>query len=432
MKILVIGSGGREHALVWALARHADAETRIYCAPGNAGIGLIAENVPLAGDDWVALAQFAHEKRIDLTIAGSETTLAAGIADYFAASQLAFVGPVQAAARLEASKAFAKEFMTRHRIPTARYRVAANPAEALRALQSGYFGTTEQPIVVKADGLAAGKGVIMAAHQAAAEQAMRDLMISQTLGPQAARRIVLEETLSGREVSLLLFSDGRDYALMPPARDHKRIGEGDTGPNTGGMGAITAPHLLDEKTLAEITRTIVEPTLRGAAAEGFPFRGILFIGLMLTPDGPRVLEYNVRFGDPETQALMVRLKSDFRETCRAVAHGRLAQTRVAWTDEASACVVLAAPGYPARPRTGDEISGLGSANQQAETVIFHAGTARTLDGSWCTAGGRVLGVTSTGADLATALRRSYQTIANISWDGMQYRRDIGGHGRNDE
>ena len=425
MKTLIIGSGGREHALAWAWARHAGPETKIFCAPGNAGTALLAQNVPLATEDWPGLVRFAQENRIDITIAGSETALALGLADHFAARHLPFVGPVQAAARLEASKGFAKDFMTRHRIPTARYRVTHSLPEALDFLQGGYFGGPERPIVVKADGLAAGKGVIMASDRWEAERAVARLMDSAADKTQTTRRVVLEETLTGREVSLLLFSDGRDYALMPAARDHKRIGENDTGPNTGGMGAITADHLLDAAQQREIVRTIVEPTLAGAAAEGFAFSGILFIGLMLTGDGPRVLEYNVRFGDPETQAILVRLTSDFRDICAAVAHKHLARTKITWADAASACIVLAAPGYPDKPVTGAQINGLDTANQHARTVIFHAGTLRGADGSWLTAGGRVLGVTATAPDLPTALQRSYTAIGDIDWPGMQYRRDIG-------
>ncbi len=421
MKVLVIGNGGREHALIYALSRHAGRDLQIYCAPGNAGIATNAQILPINALNITELAQYAQVKQIDLTIAGGETSLAAGVFDRFAAKDLPLFGPTQAAARLESSKIFAKDFMSRHKIPTARYRVAESPAVALKILESGFFGDAAAPVVVKADGLAAGKGVILANNRAAAIEAISELMRD----TQAAQRVVLEETLSGREVSLLLFSDGRDYALMPAARDHKRIGENDTGPNTGGMGVITAPHLLDEATQARVVREIVEPTLSGAAAEGFPFRGILFLGLMLTAAGPQLLEYNVRFGDPEAQAILVRLESNLLDICEAVTQGRLAQTKVVWSKEASACVVLAAKNYPAQPATGAVISGLEKANQRDGTVIFHAGTTRNEAGAWLTAGGRVLGVTATGADLPAALRRAYAAVGDISWAGMQYRRDIG-------
>jgi phosphoribosylamine--glycine ligase len=423
LKVLVVGSGGREHALVWALAKSGEV-SQIYCAPGNAGIAQQAELVPLRADDVHALAAFAEEKGVGLTVAGGETSLAAGIADHFAARGLPLFGPTQAAAQLEASKAFAKDFMARHGVPTARYRVAASPAAALEILRGGYFGGPHAPVVVKADGLAAGKGVIMANTRREAEIAIHDLMVGHAVGHDAGRRVVLEETLTGREVSLLLFSDGRDYALMPPARDHKRIGEGDTGPNTGGMGTFTAPDLLDETTQNRIVREIVEPTLAGAAAEGFAFRGALFLGLMLTADGPRLLEYNARFGDPEAQSILVRLESDFPSVCRAVVNQSLARTRVSWRAGASACVVLAARGYPGKVETGAQIHGLAAA-QRPDTVIFHAGTARGPAGEWFAAGGRVLGVTATGADLRHALQRSYAAAADIAWDGLQYRRDIG-------
>jgi phosphoribosylamine--glycine ligase len=425
LKVLVIGSGGREHALVHALAQRPDPQLQIYCSPGNAGIAALASNPSLASNLPADIVRFAQEAAIDLTIAGSETSLAQGIADQFAAAGLRFFGPTQAAARLESSKTFAKDFMARHAIPTARYQVAESPAEALAILKSGFFGNEYASVVVKADGLAAGKGVILADNRREAEAAVQGLMVENAVGPEAARRIVLEETLTGREVSLLLFSDGRNYALMPPAKDHKRIGENDTGPNTGGMGAVSAPHLLDAATQAQIVREIVEPTLAGARAEGFPFRGVLFIGLMLTPEGPRVLEYNVRFGDPETQALLVRLDSDFLSVCAAVAAGDLSQTPILWKAQPSACVVLAAKGYPGRPESGAVIRGLDAANQRPQTVIFHAGTKRGPADEIHTAGGRVLGVTAWGRDLDEALRRCYEAAGDIHWDGVQYRRDIG-------
>ena len=422
MRILVIGSGGREHAICWALKKHSAESVELFCAPGNAGIAQVAECVPIQLNDLSTLANYAEHSNIDLTMVGPEAPLAAGIVDVFESRALRIVGPNQAAARLESSKAFAKDFMARHSIPTARYRVANSIEEAKDILQSGEFGDDLASAVIKADGLAAGKGVFVARDRGAALEALHELE-SGVVGAEAANRIVIEEALTGPEISVLLFSDGQDYRLMPPARDHKRIGEGDTGPNTGGMGTITDAALTDDRTLEQVVKQIVEPSLRACREEGFPFRGILFSGLMLTPDGPRVLEYNVRFGDPETQAILVRLKSDLAEIFQAVIESRLGEMNIEWSDDSSACVVLAAKGYPAKAETGAQIFGLNIAFDDA--VIFHAATLRNPRGGWLTAGGRVLGVTATGATLEVALSRSYQTIAGIQWDGMQYRRDIG-------
>lgn len=421
MKILVIGSGGREHALVWALKRNSQRPIELFCAPGNAGIAELAQCVPISATNTEGLMNFCAGEDIALTMVGPEVPLAAGIVDEFAARGLRIVGPGREAARLEASKAFAKEFISRHQIPTARYRIASSRDEAASILASGEFGDENAAVVIKADGLAAGKGVVVARSRSEARQAVEDL----TDDADKASRILIEETLIGREASLLLFSDGRDFRLMPAARDHKRIGENDTGPNTGGMGAITDPNVLDQETLNVAIKRIVEPTLQGARAEGFPFRGILFIGLMLTSDGPKVLEYNVRFGDPETQAILVRLKSDLVDVFEAICDQRLAEIDVKWSNESSACVVLAAPGYPGKAETGARIEGLSRARQHEGVALFHAATSRDNEGSWVTAGGRVLGVTATGANLETALRRAYTAVGEIHWEGMQYRRDIG-------
>jgi phosphoribosylamine--glycine ligase len=426
MNILVIGSGGREHALVWALGKSARRPLNLFCAPGNAGIAQVAGCVSIDATDVSGLARFAEEKRIDLTVVGGEAALAVGIVNEFERRGLAIAGASREAARLESSKAFAKEFMTRHRIPTARYQVADSATLAREALRRGEFGALDSRVVVKADGLAAGKGVVVANSLAEAENAVEDLMERGSVGPDAARRVVIEEALEGREASLLLFTDGRDYVLMPAARDHKRIGENDTGPNTGGMGAITSPTVLDEATLQRVVREIVEPTLEGARDEGFAFRGVLFVGLMLTEEGPRVLEYNVRFGDPETQAILVRLQSDLVDVFEAVARGGgLGRVPVEWTVQSSVCVVLAARGYPARPEAGARIEGLERAAEHQGTQVFHAGTSRSLAGEWLTAGGRVLGVTATGKTLDRALDRCYDAVSEIHWEGMQYRRDIG-------
>jgi phosphoribosylamine--glycine ligase len=385
----------------------------------------VAQCVALGATEVSELARFAREQEIDLTIVGGEAPLAAGIVDEFESRGLAIAGASREAARLESSKAFAKDFMTRHGIPTARYRIAESAAEARAILRGGEFGGADAHVVVKADGLAAGKGVVVARSRAEAEGAINDLMEAGLAGAAAARRIVIEEAMTGREASLLLFADGRDYALMPAARDHKRIGENDTGPNTGGMGAITDAAVLDEATLAQVLTEVVEPTLEGARAEGLPFRGVLFVGLMLTPEGPRVLEYNVRFGDPEAQAILVRLQSDPVDIFEAVARGRLREVPVQWSEDSSACVVLAARGYPRRPEIGARIEGLERAAQHPGVEIFHAGTARSASGHWLTAGGRVLGVTAMAPKLERALERCYAAAGEIHWDGMQYRRDIG-------
>lgn len=426
MKVLVIGSGGREHALCWALHKGARGmPLSILCAPGNAGIERIARVAPVSATDVPALADLAEHERVELTIVGGEAPLALGLVDEFERRQLLVAGPPREAARLESSKAFAKDFMLRHGVPTARHKVAASVAEARAILRSGEFGAEDGAVVVKADGLAAGKGVVVARTRAEAETAVVEMMEGGRVGGDAARRVVIEEALTGREVSLLLWTDGRDCILMPPARDHKRVGDGDVGPNTGGMGAITAPEVLDGETLARCVSDIVEPTLAGANADRLNFRGVLFIGLMLTPDGPRALEYNVRFGDPETQAILVRLESSLLEIFDAVARRRLGEVKATWSDEASACVVLAARGYPERPETGARIYGLEDAACVPSVQVFHAGTSHTPDGACQTHGGRVLGVTATGATLARALERCYDAASRITWDGIHYRRDVG-------
>lgn len=425
MKIMVVGSGGREHAVLWALRETSTRPLDLYCAPGNAGIAEIAACVPIAASDIRALADFVAEKAIELTFVGPEAPLALGIVDEFERRGLAIVGPAQKAARLEASKAFAKEFLARHQIPTARFKIVDSAAEAIAVLRSGEFGPPGGPVVIKADGLAAGKGVVVAGSRAEAEKAVYDMVSGTLIDAAAARQIVIEEALTGTEVSLLLFCDGDSFALMPAARDHKRIGEGDKGPNTGGMGAITDRSVLDQATLKRAVREIIKPTLAGARAEGFPVRGVLFLGLMLTSQGPQVLEYNVRFGDPETQAILVRLRSDLSQIFEAMVSGSLANTPVAWTENPSACVVLASAGYPGKYVSGLPIKGLERAANQPGVKVFHSGTVRAANGVWLTAGGRVLGVTATGETLDEALRYSYAAAADIYWEGMQYRRDIG-------
>lgn len=424
MKILVVGSGGREHALCWALRRTSQVPLELFCAPGNAGIAQVAECVGVSVNDLDGLASFAAEQRIDLTMVGPEAPLAAGVVDLFEQQHLRIVGPRRAAAQLESSKAFAKDFMRRHSIPTARYRVCESADEAGHVLTSGEFGDERKPVVIKADGLAAGKGVYVAANRSAALAALADLE-GGAVGADAARRIIVEEALVGEEVSLLLFSDGKDFCLMPAARDHKRVGDNDTGPNTGGMGSITDHSILADPVRDQIVREVVQPTLEGCRREGMPFRGILFIGLMLTADGPRVLEYNARFGDPETQAILVRLRTDLAQIFRAIAETRLGEMQIEWSTQASACVVLAARGYPAKAEIGDVIHGLKAAEQHEHVAVFHAATSRGPNGAWRTAGGRVLGVTAIGETLDQALGRCYGAVSEIHWDGLHFRRDIG-------
>lgn len=427
-KILIIGSGGREHAIVWAIRNTSTAPIEILCAPGNAGIGQIAQIVNISVDDHSALAQFVETEKIDLTFVGPEAPLASGIVDYFAARDLRIVGPNASAARLEGSKIFAKDLMARHRVPTAAYRVAESPAQAIEYLRNGEFGSAEVPVVIKADGLAAGKGVVVAQNHSEAERAIEDLMVHHVAGKEAAGRVVIEEALIGTEASLLLFADGRDYALMPAARDHKRIGENDTGPNTGGMGTITGASILQRSVEERVVREIVEPTLAGAREEGFAFKGILFLGLMLTQDGPKLLEYNVRFGDPETQAILVRLKTDLLSLFESIHNETLGSLNVEWTEGASACVVAANKGYPGKYESGAVIEGLDEVDQDS-VQVFHAGTSRDANGRITAIGGRVLGVTAAAADLSSALGLCYESLKKIHWSGMQYRRDIGYSGK---
>ena len=424
MKILIVGSGGREHAIVWALKKNATVPLDIYCAPGNAGIGEDAKLVPIPFSDQTGLANFVRSEGIDLTFIGPEAPLAAGIVDHFASERLAVVGPTAAAAKLESSKVFAKDFMARHLVPTATYKSAQAPAEALVHLRSGLFGSASMPVVVKADGLAAGKGVIIASSHAEAEAAIEDLMVKHLAGRDAATSVVLEEALSGTEVSLLLFADGKDYVIMPAARDHKRIGENDTGPNTGGMGSITDSSILSSKDLSRVISEIVEPTLLGAEREGFPFKGVLFLGLMLTAKGPQLLEYNVRFGDPETQAILIRLQTDLLAIFDAIRTGTLGSLKLQWREGASACVVAANRGYPGQYETGGIIEGIEAAEQNG-VKVFHAGTTRSPAGELVASGGRVIGVTAAATTLSEALEKCYQGLQKVRWPGMQFRRDIG-------
>lgn len=423
-KILIIGSGGREHAVTWAIRNTSPSPLEIFCAPGNAGIAQTAEILPVSVNDHLALAAFASSEKIDLTFVGPEAPLAGGIVDLFAEKGLRIVGPGSEASRLEGSKIFAKDFMLRHQIPTATYRIADSPQQAIEHLRSGALGSAESPVVIKADGLAAGKGVVVARNRSEAEQAVEDLMVHHVAGREAAERLLIEEALTGIEASLLLFADGKDYALMPAARDHKRIGENDTGPNTGGMGTITDHSVLKRSVEDRVVREIVEPTLAGARREGFAFKGILFLGLMLTEEGPKLLEYNVRFGDPETQAILVRLKTDLVSVFDSIYNETLAGLDVAWSEGSSACVVAANKGYPGKYESGAVIEGLDKVDRDL-VQVFHAGTSHAADGRFVATGGRVLGVTAAAVDLSTALARCYEALRQIHWPGMQFRLDIG-------
>jgi phosphoribosylamine--glycine ligase len=422
MKILVVGSGGREHALCRAFQKSRKVE-KIFCADGNAGIAEIAECIAIKPTEIERLAEFAAANAIDLTFVGGETALALGITDEFESRNLKIIGVSQRAAQLEASKSFAKDFMARHRIPTAKYKTAFSTVEAREVLESEFFGKADTPTVVKADGLAAGKGVVVARNRGEALEAIEEL--ERLAGKDAAEKIVLEECLFGREVSLIMFADGANFALMPPVRDHKRIGEGDTGANTGGMGTVSDKNLLSAEQTADVIEEIVKPTLAGAQADGFPIRGILFLGLMMTEAGARVLEYNVRFGDPETQVILMQLETDLTKICEAILDQTLDQISIEWKAGSAACVVLAARHYPNKPQSGDIIYGLDLAKRYAGVEIFHAGTSRDERGHFITSGGRVLGVTATGENLSRALELAYEAVNDISWNGMQYRRDIG-------
>lgn len=420
MKVFVIGSGGREHALAWAL-RAGGQVKQLFSATTNAGILKLTDRASINATDVHSLADYAAREKMDLVVVGPEQPLVEGLVDALSERGIAAFGPVQAAARLEGSKVFAKEFMTRHGIPTARSVTVEDAESAYQAVADGRFGF---PVVIKADGLAAGKGVVVAANEAEARQAIQDMMIDRTLG-EAGTRLLIEECLVGREVSYLVFSDGKDFAAMPVAQDHKRAFDGDRGPNTGGMGAFSTAGLLDAETEARIVREIVVPSLEGARADGFPFRGVLYCGVMLTADGPMTLEYNVRFGDPETQAILRRLDSDFAELAFAVARGELGRITPRWSDDVTTCVVLASAGYPGSYAVGKAISGLEEAEQIESVVVLHAGTRLNSAGQVETAGGRVLGVTARAETLANATARAYEAVKKISFEGMQFRRDIG-------
>ena len=418
MKILVIGGGGREHAIVWKLARSASVE-KVWCAPGNAGIAMGVECVPLDVKDPEAAADLAAKLGADLTIVGPEVPLVAGIADEFAKRRLALLGPAKAAAQLEGSKIFAKKFMERHGIPTAGvYGVPESAAEAYAALPG-----VKWPLVIKADGLCAGKGVLVTASDDEARAFIERVMERHEFG-DAGSRLLLEEALAGDELSYIILTDGTDFIRMAPARDHKRAYDNDEGPNTGGMGVYSTDEILPPALERKIVETIVRPTLEGLKADGMPYRGFLYFGLMLTPDGPQVLEYNCRLGDPETEAVLLRADFDFGQACMQAATGSLSGFDAKWARGASVCVVIASKGYPGDPQTGVAIDGLEDAAQVQGAVVFHAGTKR--DGATCyTNGGRVLVVSAAGEDLASARATAYEAVGRIRIAGAFHRTDIG-------
>ena len=415
MKVLVVGGGGREHAIVWKLAQSPLVDC-IYCAPGNAGIAQLADCVNIKAEDVEGLLDFALAEAVDMTVVGPEAPLAAGIVDKFEAAGLKIFGPSQRAALIEGSKALAKEIMYKYNIPTAKY---ADFTELDAAL--AYLEEQGAPIVIKADGLAAGKGVVVAMTLAEAQAAVRDMLSGNAFG-QAGSRVVIEEFLQGEEVSVLAFSDGKTVLPMVSAQDHKRVFDGDKGPNTGGMGAYSPAPVYTDVLAAEVLERVLQPAVDGMAAEGRLYKGVLYAGLMLTPDGVRVLEFNARFGDPETQAVLMRLKSDLAEVMLAVIEGRLAEQKLEWYDEAAVCVVLASGGYPGSYKKGLAISGLEA--ERPEVEVFHAGT-KFVGQQVMTDGGRVLGVTARGKTIREAIDKAYAAVDEISWEGCFCRRDIG-------
>jgi len=417
MRVLVIGGGGREHALVWKL-RQSPRVSALYCAPGNAGIAEEAECVPIAADDVKGLLRFAEERHIDLTVVGPELPLTLGLVDRFTAAGLSAFGPTAAAARLEGSKAFTKELLRHEHVPTAFFGVFGDPDDAAR-----YVREVGAPVVVKADGLASGKGVFICATVAEALEAVDELMRARLFG-DAGGRVVVEEFLEGEEVSFMALTDGTTVLPLATSQDHKRALDGDRGPNTGGMGACSPTPIVTPALQDRILREIMEPVVRGLARQGVRYTGVLYAGLMVQDGHVKVLEFNVRFGDPEAQALLVRLRSDLLELIERACDGRLAGATIDWDARAAVCVVLAAEGYPGAVERGRRIEGVEALRAWQGGKVFHAGTKRP-DGALVTDGGRVLGVTALGDTIEQAVSEAYAAVARISWPGMHYRRDIG-------
>jgi len=419
MNVLVLGSGGREHALVWKL-RQSPRITKLYCAPGNGGIAAESECVAADLKDVSALVQLANRLHPDLTVVGPELPLALGIVDEFQSRGCPIFGPTRAAARLESSKSFAKEFMQRHRIPTAKYSVCSSSQELAEALKLFHA-----PVVVKADGLAAGKGVVIAQSKEEAHRVAQE-MLAGKLG-DAGARVVLEEHLQGEELSFLVMSDGERVVPLVATQDHKRVFDNDQGPNTGGMGAYSTDHIIDAQMRDWLMAHIARPVITGMKAEGAEYKGILYCGIMMTARGPQVLEFNCRFGDPETQPIMMRLESDLLEAMEAAVAGRASEGDFRWSPEPAVCVVMASGGYPGAFEAGKLISGIDEADRMQGVKVFHAGTSRR-DGAYYSSGGRVLGVTARGADLPDTVERAYDAVMKIRFEGMHYRKDIAARG----
>lgn len=417
MKVLVIGSGGREHALVWKIAQSSLVE-QVYCAPGNPGTALLAENVDIKVDDLQGLLKFARKEGVDLTVVGPELPLSLGIADLFEDNGLRIFGARKNAALIEASKAFAKELMKKYLVPTAAYEVFEEVNQAV-----AYIDTVGVPVVIKADGLAAGKGVVIARTRDEALSAVRSMLEGNLFG-EAGSRVVIEEFLTGEEASFLAFTDGKRIIPLASAQDHKAIFDNDLGPNTGGMGAYSPAPVVTRGIHDRVMSEVMQPTVDGMAAEGRTYRGVLYAGLMIDGEKIRTLEFNARFGDPECQPLLMRMKSDIVPILLAVAEGDLGNSGIEWHDQAAVCVVMAAQGYPGGYRKGDEISGLEEAAKIEDLVVFHAGTS-VKEGKTLTAGGRVLGVTALGSTVKEAIDLAYRGVSVISWQGVHFRHDIG-------
>ena len=416
-KILIIGSGGREHAIGWKVAQSARAGD-IFFAPGNGGTLKIGTNVSISAIDIPKLIEFAKKEKIDLTLALPDDPLALGIVDEFQKEGLRIWGPTKQASKLEWSKAFSKDFMHDHGLPTARFKVFTNFEEA-----KGYTGRQPLPVVIKASGLALGKGVIICQSHEEAYQALENMLVKKVFG-DAGKEIVIEEFLTGPEISVHAFSDGKNYKIFPTSQDHKKIGEGDTGLNTGGMGTIAPVPFLTPELLKIIEDTIIAPTIKAMEAQGTPFVGVLYPGLILTESGPKILEYNARFGDPETQSYMRLLETDILDIFDACIDGTLNNLEIKWKEKFACTVILASGGYPENYEKGKVISGIDKAEMQSDTIVFHAGTAMK-DRELVTSGGRVLGVSTTAPTLTEALQKSYKAVEMISFEGMQYRKDIG-------
>lgn len=417
MKVLVIGGGGREHALVWKL-KQSPKVTKVYCAPGNAGISEIAECVDIKGDDADALLDFVKYNWIDLTVVGPEVPLTTGIVDSFIKEDRVIFGPVAAGAQLEGSKVFSKDFMLRYGIPTAEYKTFSSYLQAAE-----YVRLKGAPIVIKADGLAAGKGVIVAKTVEEATDALSLIMKDKAFG-DAGKKVLVEQCLVGEEASFMFLTDGKTVVPLATSQDHKQIFDGDKGPNTGGMGAYSPAPVLTEELNEEIMEDVVGPIMKGLKREGINYRGVIYVGIMMCKGKPYVLEFNVRFGDPEAQPILSRLDSDLFELLKATAEGRLNEVEVKWKDEVAICVVLSSKGYPGEYEKGKKIKGLDSLKDKKDVVVFHAGTG-LKDGDVVTSGGRVLGVTALGKDIRTAQDNAYKAIEEIDFEGMYYRKDIG-------